>query len=157
MEADLAKVRRWVKEADAGEEVLNQLPLSAADKVERFREVLSKIWEPQKEIPRCSDLDELMDTMNMKKRDQQEDIRISAGELQAMIKKSTRRAGGPDQWTPDHWNMLPRNYSNDWQRCGRCVWKNQSCRRFGNKSEWWASPKLMEARDHSVLWHGEWE
>ena len=51
MEAELAKVRRWVKEADVGEEVLNHLLLSAADKVEKFREVLSKIWEPQKEIP----------------------------------------------------------------------------------------------------------
>ena len=110
MEADLAKVRRWVKEADAGEEVLNQLPFSAADKVEKFREMLSKIWEPQKEIQLCSDLDELMDTICMKKRHQQENIRIWANELQRIINNSTGRAGGPHRWTPDRWCTLPKEF-----------------------------------------------
>ena len=93
MEADLAKVRKLMKEADACEEVLNQLPLSEADKVEKFREVLSKIWEPRKEIPRSSELDELMDTLNMQKQDQQENIRILAGELQKKIHNCTGRTG----------------------------------------------------------------
>ena len=95
MEAELAKVRRWVTEADAGEEVLEKLPLSAADKVEKFQEVLSKILEPQKDIPWCSDLDELMDTICMKKRDLQENIRISANELQ----KDHQEFHGKSIWT----------------------------------------------------------
>ena len=45
MEADLTKVRRWVKQADAGEETLNQLPLSVVCSV------LSKLWKPRGEIP----------------------------------------------------------------------------------------------------------
>ena len=65
MEAELAKVRRWVKEADAGEEVLNQLPLSAVDKVQNFRQMLSKSWEAQRKIPHCSDIDELIENLNM--------------------------------------------------------------------------------------------
>ena len=62
MEPDLTKVRRWVKQGDAGEEPLHQLLLSAVDKVQKFRGVLTHIGEPQRKIPQCSELDELMGT-----------------------------------------------------------------------------------------------
>ena len=47
---------------------------------------------------------------NMKKNEQQEDIKISVGELQRITQQSTGRAGGPDRWTLDHWNFLPKEF-----------------------------------------------
>ena len=44
MEANLMNVRRWVKQADAGDELKDQLPLSAVDKVLNFRGTLEKNW-----------------------------------------------------------------------------------------------------------------
>ena len=81
----------------------------------------SKLWELHGKIPQCSELDELMENLNMKVQVQQEDIKISAGELQAIVKESTGRAGGPDRGLPDDCNMLPKEFLNDWQTFGDYV------------------------------------
>ena len=43
---NMKKVRKWVKQADAGDEAKDQLPLSAVDKVNEFRATLAKTWDP---------------------------------------------------------------------------------------------------------------
>ena len=43
-----------------------------------------------------------MEDLNIKKQLPQNDITISAGELQAIVEEPAVRAGGPDRWLPDH-------------------------------------------------------
>ena len=73
---------------------------------------------PREEIPRTEELDKFVNDLNKKEQSPQNDITNSAGELQAFVKESAGRAGGPDRWLPDQWNMLPKEFFEQLENLG---------------------------------------